>query len=246
MSSEDNRMQSNSIPLATIQAFSRSIYKEASKYGFGKVDIIKLINELMDLCSAGIDDVSDASLPVGDFSSAPDSEFLDLPLRGSKVGIREFRGNEDAAYLESWLPDKYGRFFVLSCATAQEVTVESLSNSPNNHLGKITMPDGRPIGAMAYLDHSKRQQRAELRKLIGDPESRGKGYAEEATWLWIRYGMLGLGLQKIYVSTLQTQIANIRLNESIGFQVEGLFRNEVLIDDQRYDVLRMGLVPDTK
>lgn len=246
MSSKDSKMQSNSIPLATIQAFSRSIYKEASKYGFGNVDIIKLINELMDLCSAGVDDVSDASLSVADFSSAPDSEFLDLPLRGSKICIREFRGNEDAAYLESWLPDKYGRFFVLSCATAQEVTAESLSNSPNNHLGMITMPDGRPIGAMAYLDHSKRQQRAELRKLIGDPESRGKGYAEEATWLWIRYGVLGLGLEKIYVSTLQTQIANIRLNESIGFQVEGLLRNEVLIDDQRYDVLRMGFVPDSK
>ena len=61
--------------------------------------------------------------------------------------------------------------------------------------------------------------------------------------MWIQYGIhgLGLGLEIIYVSTLQTQIANIKLNEKIGFQVEGLLTNEVLIDGERRDVLRMGL-----
>jgi RimJ/RimL family protein N-acetyltransferase len=44
----------------------------------------------------------------------------------------------------------------------------------------------------------------------------------------------------MYVSTLQTQIANIELNERIGFRVEGLLKNEVLIDGERCDVLRMG------
>ena len=68
--------------------------------------------------------------------------------------------------------------------------------------------------------------------------------AEEATRLWIRYGVNVLKLEKIYVSTLQTQISNIKLNESIGFRVEGLLRNEVLIDGTRHDVLRMGLCVD--
>ena len=36
------------IPQPTIQAFSRSIFKEATKYGFGQLDVIKLINELID------------------------------------------------------------------------------------------------------------------------------------------------------------------------------------------------------
>jgi RimJ/RimL family protein N-acetyltransferase len=93
---------------------------------------------------------------------------------------------------------------------------------------------------MAYLDHSRIQNRAELRKLIGESDCRGKGLAEEATRLWVRYGIIGLGLEKIYLSTLQTQIANIRLNEDIGFKVEGLLRDEVLIDGKRHDVLRMG------
>ena len=105
----------------------------------------------------------------------------------------------------------------------------------------MTLLDDRPIGVMAFLDHNVTQNRAELRKLIGDPESRGRGLAEEATRLWVAYGMLTLGLEKVYVSTLQTHIANIKLNEDIGFKVEGLLRNEVLIDGKRHDVLRMGI-----
>jgi RimJ/RimL family protein N-acetyltransferase len=50
-----------------------------------------------------------------------------------------------------------------------------------------------------------------------------------------------LRLEKVYVSTLQTQLSNIRLNESVGFRVEGLLRGEVRIDGERHDVLRMGL-----
>lgn len=232
---------SEGIPHATIDALARSIYKETSTYGFQQVDIIRLINELMDLCteSGG----TAASVPAGN-PEPPDYmsvEATELPLAGERVLIRAFDKVKDRKLFEEWLPDRYGRFFVLSCATAQSVTIDTLADSGSNHLGIVTLLDGRPIGAMAYLDHSVQQRRAELRKLIGDVQYRGRGFAEEATRLWIGYGAKVLGLKKIYLSTLQTQIANIKLNESIGFRVEGLLHNEVLIDGQRCDVLRMGL-----
>lgn len=40
---------SKAIPAQTTQAVARSIYKAASGYG-GPADIVRLINELMDLC----------------------------------------------------------------------------------------------------------------------------------------------------------------------------------------------------
>jgi len=58
------------------------------------------------------------------------------------------------------------------------------------------------------------------------------------------YGFQGLGLKKIFASTLQTHAANMKLNEKIGFQVEGLLRNEVLIGGRRHDVLRMGMTSE--
>lgn len=229
------------IPVETIDTLARSIYREASEYGFGRLDIIRLINELMTLCTSVEGSVQNLPEPHRPAPVTGRDELVNLPLTGERIVIREFEGADDLRYLEKWLPDKYGRYFVVSCATAQETTIESLLSNPDNHLGLITLPDGTPIGAMAFLDHSKDQKRAELRKLIGELDMRGKGYAEEATRLWIQYGVGALGLEKIYVSTLQTQINNIKLNESIGFRVEGLLRNEVLIDGARLDVLRMGL-----
>lgn len=229
------------VPQPTIQAFSRSIYKEATKYGFSQIDIIKLINELMGLCNDGDTEPAEGEPDLGFLRDVDPQQVNELPLTTEHVHIRAYDADADRELLEAWLPDRYGRFFLLSCATAQEITIETLVDSPRNHLGIVTLPDGTPIGAMAYLDHSRKQKRAELRKLIGAPEARGKGLAARATRLWIQYGIHGLGLEKIYVSTLQTQIANIKLNETIGFQVEGLLTNEVLIDGERCDVLRMGL-----
>jgi len=229
------------IPSETIDTLARSIFKEASGYGFGQVDIIRLINVLMDLCtdveSATGTAEEEARPDIGAFTGPP----VELPIVGERIRIRPFDSARDTRLLEQWLPDKYGRYFVLSCATAQLITIDALTSSENNHLGIVTLLDGKPIGAMAFLDHSQKQKRAELRKLIGDMASRGKGLAEEATKLWIEYGVRNLNLEKIYVSTLQTQISNIKLNERIGFRVEGLLRNEVTIDGSRHDVLRMGL-----
>ena len=231
----------DAIPKATIDALARSIYKEASGYGFQQVDIIRLINELMDLCTGQeLTERDTAELARPDVVVDPQAAMT-MPIKGERVLIREFAGAEDRRLLEQWLPDRYGRYFVLSCATAQSITIDALIGNPNNYLTMVTLHDGKPIGAMAFLDHSKTQKRAELRKLIGDLDARGQGLAEEATRLWIQYGIRALGLEKIYVSTLQTQFANIKLNESIGFRVEGLLRNEILIDGKRHDVLRMGL-----
>jgi diamine N-acetyltransferase len=229
------------IPQKTVETVARSIFREASDYGFGPVDFIRLINELMDLCK----DTSEAAdRPHALVASVPRHAFdpaTRLPVRGDSVTIRDFEPDADTSLLEAWLPDEYGRYFMLSSTTAQSISLESLISSTSNRIGIVTLSDGSPIGAMAYLDHNPEQRRAELRKLIGEPRARGRGLAEEATRLWVHYGMESMGLEKIYVSTLQTHIRNIRLNEAIGFRVEGILRNEVLIDGERHDVLRMGL-----
>jgi RimJ/RimL family protein N-acetyltransferase len=231
----------NQIPATTIETLARSIYRDASNYGFGRIDIVRLINELMDLCMHSEVAATDVSTGDSPRILEPGDQAMDLPLTGERIKIRMFAGKDDAKLLEEWLPDKYGRYFALSSVTAQSLSIDRLISSSDNHLGMITLHDGKPVGIMAFLDHNKDQRRAELRKLIGDLDSRGKGLAEEATRLWINYGFNRLGLHKIYVSTLQTQIANIKLNEVVGLRVEGLLRNEVLIDGLRHDVLRMGI-----
>jgi len=228
------------IPISTVRVFARTIFKEASAYGFRQLDFIRLVNELLD-SSAVNEHLDSKQEPKHDDDAGSRGKFSSLPITGERVIVRDFNKASDSALLKEWLPDKYGRFFILSCATAQSVSIDTLIEDHRNHFAIITTLDDRPIGALAFLDHSIDQKRAEMRKLIGNPEARGQGFAEEATRLWIGYGFEALGLEKIYVSTLQTNISNIKLNERVGLRMEGLLRNEVLVDGERHDVLRMGI-----
>ena len=97
------------------------------------------------------------------------------------------------------------------------------------------------VGFGPFLNYDVNHLKAELRKMIGNPKYRGKGYAKEATKLWINYGFCNLDLKKIYLNTFDTNIRNIRLNEEVGFRVEGILGNEVFVDGEYKDVLRMGL-----
>jgi len=229
----------DSVPPETIQAFARSICSEAAKYGFEQVDILRLINAMMDISSdATIQNHSQQSSSSRAIGKMQISKF---PLSSTRLHIRQADVSRDLELLEGWMSDRYGRYFLLSCATAQSMELTTMLENPSNAVGIVLDAKNEPIGSVAFLDIDNRQKRAELRKLIGVPEARGQGYAEEATRLWIEYGGRVLGLEKIYVSSLQTHLNNIRLNESIGFKVEGLLQREVLISGERHDVLRMGL-----
>lgn len=232
------------IPDQTIKAFARSIVHETRNYGFTQVDIVRLINALVDTSvdprhayqAADTGSHFSKNLPIDD----PRLQVTEFPLRGVGLTIRESVPDSDLALLDSWLTDRYGQHFVLSCATAHRADARSLFANPDNIVGIVLDEGETPIGAVAYLGHDRQQRRAELRKLIGVPAARGRGYAEQATALWLKYGIEQLGLEKVFVSTLQNHLRNIQLNEAVGFRVEGVLIDEVLIDGKREDVLRMG------
>lgn len=235
--------QASRIPDLTIETFSRNFFKESAEYGFTQLDYVKFVNHLLDLSMRRGDDVTGGSTPGAAAATHPsvDEVAPTLPLSGPNVMIRAFVEASDLPVLEGWLADAAGRHFLLSRTTSRLLDVNDIVRDPANVLGFVTLPGGAPVGCMAFLDHDCEQHKAELRKLIGDPTHRGKGLAKEATALWIRYGLAQLGLRKIYLSTLETDIRNVRLNEELGFRVEGVLRNELLIDGAYHDILRMGL-----
>ena len=234
-----------SIPELTVETFARSFYKEALTYGFQQVDYIRFVNLLLD-CSIdnnkAIDKASnqdkDIQLPISTLN------LTNLPIKSERLVIRTYNPNEDSELFKTWLSDEAGRHFLLSQVTATTQDFDELVADDTNIIGVITLHDSTPIGSLAFLNYDAYQKKAELRKLIGEAEMRGKGFAKEATKLWINYGLTVLGIKKIYLNTLNTHIRNIKLNEELGFKIEGILRNEVYFDDQYHDVLRMGLWND--
>jgi RimJ/RimL family protein N-acetyltransferase len=241
------------IPDLTIDTLSRSFFKEAARYGFGHLDYVRFVNCLLDLAMQNGTSVAPTDAPPpqsADVNQACDNRptaeaiLADLPLRGERVTLRACDPDRDLVLFDRWLADEAGRHFLLSRSTSKQVDIRDIIHTQDCVLGIITLPDSTPIGSVAFLDYDRGQAKAELRKLIGEPAQRGKGLAKEASALWIRYGLETLGLRKIYLNTLDTHIRNVRLNEDLGFRVEGVLRNDVLIDGTYHDVLRMGLWRD--
>ncbi len=229
------------VPDKTLETLARNFCREAEKYGFSQIDYLRYVNFLLEYSSSeGAEDSKSSSGGAPTWEEMAVSQ-VDLPIKGARVTVRSFDAERDSKCFYDWLTDDYGRYFLLSRISGRRSDIDAFLEGPSHVIGVIELDCGKPIGAVAYLNHDVHRKKAELRKLIGDPQCRGTGLAKEATELWIRYGLGTLGLKKIYLNTLHTHFRNIKLNESLGFQVEGLLHNEALIDGEYHDVLRMGL-----
>lgn len=234
------------IPELTVETLARSFFKEATGYGFQQIDYIRFVNLLLD-CSMDYDKVNQQkeSTLIKEIEQPNNNYHLtNLPIKSERLFIRSYKPNEDSELFKTWLNDEAGRHFLLSQVTAKTQDFDELVADETNIIGVITLHDSTPIGSVAFLHHDSYQKKAELRKLIGEVNMRGKGLAKEATKLWINYGLTVLGIKKIYLNTLNTHIRNVKLNEELGFKIEGILRNEVFFDNRYHDVLRMGLWKD--
>jgi RimJ/RimL family protein N-acetyltransferase len=239
---------SGRLPDLTLETLSRTFYTEATKYGFSHVDYVRYVNMLLDMAMKGRSVATEAGADTDSSSESHPFVAIDgaaeLPLRGDGVIVRRFDPETDLPLFDRWLTERSARYFLLSRITTERQDIREVAASDSSHLGIITLPDSTPIGSVAFLDHDLVHRKAELRKMVGDPEHRRKGFATKASALWIQYGIQALGLKKIYVNTLNANIGNIKLNEDLGFKLEGILRNEVFIDGAHRDVLRMSMWHD--
>jgi RimJ/RimL family protein N-acetyltransferase len=232
------------VPDLTIETLARGFFREAERYGFDQTDYLRFVNRLLDL-SMGVDgSVREPADPWVADQPGVRTVPRSLPVEGADLRIRAFERARDLPLLQRWLEDAAGRRFLETRTESGTVTLEETVDDPATVLGLITLLDGTPVGAMAFLHVDPHQGKGELRKLVGEPAMRGRGFGKAATRLWIDYGLYGLGLRKIYLNTLNTDLRNVRLNEELGFRVEGILYDEVLLDGRYRDLLRMALWRD--
>jgi RimJ/RimL family protein N-acetyltransferase len=78
--------------------------------------------------------------------------------------------------------------------------------------------------------------------VIGDRCHWGQGYGTEAMGLALRYAFQELNLHRLSATVFDYNPRSIALFESAGFTREGVFREFVLRDGRRHDMLLFGLL----
>lgn len=100
----------------------------------------------------------------------------------------------------------------------------------------------RHIGNVALHGINWQHHRAELRIILGEPDTRGKGYGVEAIHLLLRHAFEKLNLHRVALGVQADNAQAIRAYEKCGFVVEGRGREEFLRGGVWYDTVRMGVL----
>jgi RimJ/RimL family protein N-acetyltransferase len=81
----------------------------------------------------------------------------------------------------------------------------------------------------------------EMRKLVGDAAMHGKGIGKRATFLFLYYVFVIRKFRKVYIHSFDINIRNLNINRKFGFELEGVFLEEAMIENKWRDVIRMAL-----
>lgn len=96
------------------------------------------------------------------------------------------------------------------------------------------------IGLVELVDIQQIHRNAEFQIIIS-PEFQGQGYAKEATRLGIEYSFNVLNLYKLYLLVDVENASAIHIYESVGFEREGVLKQEYYINGKYRDVIRMAI-----
>lgn len=95
------------------------------------------------------------------------------------------------------------------------------------------------FGGLTSIDYSVRK--AEF-YLFVNPNLQGQGLGTRATSLLCQYGFEILKLHKIYLYTNVTNVSAVKTYEKVGFQLEGVHRDENIVAEKYENRLYYGLL----
>lgn len=102
--------------------------------------------------------------------------------------------------------------------------------------------EGLPVGLIGLLAMDRANKKVEIYLSMGETQYKGKGIATKAVRILTKYAFETLKMHKVYFNTDGKNIPAQRLFEKLGYQREGVFRDDMIfkgefIDRYRYAIL---------
>ena len=121
---------------------------------------------------------------------------------------------------------------------------EGYFDQNNQEIGQCfwIMVSGQKIGQVNYNKIDQHNKKVELDVIIGPKEYLGKGYGTDALKTLITYLFDNFNINKIWIEARANNPRAIRAYQKIGFQQEGLLREENFFEGKFVNCIRFGLL----
>ncbi|MHA2200343.1 MAG: GNAT family N-acetyltransferase [Candidatus Thorarchaeota archaeon] len=158
------------------------------------------------------------------------SDLDDILRFHNTLELRQFQGPpivRSSKYMVQWL---------------QKVSVWEPWRDGHIYLAVIENATGKFLGRAALEDIRLPHNRAELSISIDDPEERGKGYGSDAVRILLWVGFHILGLNSIYLDTMEDNERSIYIYEKIGFKRVGILRETEYMEGAHKGLMIMDIL----
>jgi len=170
-------------------------------------------------------------------------------IKGKKVTLRAIERN-DLELLHKWSNDPeinymLGGWHFPSSMQDQEKWFTSLSLGSNNQKFAIDTPELGLIGMANLVDINWKDRNAFHGMLLGDKETRGKGYGIDTVMTINRYAFEELGLMRMNTTIISCNEPSIGVyTKKCGWIIEGIKKNHYFRKNQWWDETIVGITKE--
>jgi RimJ/RimL family protein N-acetyltransferase len=225
-----------------LKLVAKSFYNELTNYGVSEQEIIHMASHLLDnLLAKESKPAEGVEYYNGIFTLASvRDEWTDgKQLAVQHVTLRPLQ-LPDVSRISTWLKVPAVRESFVPQFPEKQSELRNYFADPTREYFGIYYDD-QLVGIVGGENIDLTAGKLEMKKLVGESGLQGKGIGKRATFGFLYYAFMIRNLNKVYIHSRDINMRNINLNSRFGFELEGVFLDDIIVGDKHQDVLRMAL-----
>ena len=225
-----------------LKLVSKGFYNELINYGVQKEEILRVASHLLDNLmakdtkpGAGIEYYNQ----IFTLASVQDDWRERKQLAVQHATLRPFEPTL-INKVGQWLKNPAIRESFVPVFPEDETLLQKYFTDPTRDYFGIYYNE-LPVGIVGGENLDPVAGKLEMKKLVGESGLQGKGIGKRATFGFLYYAFMILNMNKVYIHSCDINIRNLNLNSRFGFELEGIFFEDVKVGGIRQDIVRMAL-----
>ena len=160
-----------------------------------------------------------------------------------QILIRKF-DKKDIANKVKWINDPLNNTYLHYDLPLEESKTEiwfENNKDRSDRYDAVIEADGMPVGLIGLLGIDFKNLKAEYYVCLGEQSYKGKGIASKASIQLLEYAFYELNLNKVYLYTEYDNLNAQRLFEKLGFEKEGLMKEDLIHNGRKVDRFFYGI-----